>query len=614
MSNNDRHTRQRKGPGSGHGPMGMGAPVQKADDFKGTLKRLIKYLRPQLPTLLVVLILAIIGTVFTILTPKILGRATNSLQEGIMVGSIDLDYIYKIIFIVIGMYVLAAIFSFISRFISAGLAQKVVLQLRTDIKKKFNKLPISFYDSHSTGDVLSRITNDVDLIATSLQESIVQVIISVVSIVGIIIMMFTINIWLTLIALMALPVFSVITIFIAKKSQKKFAAQQAKLGELNGKIEENITGQQVIKLFGKEDDTIKEMEDVNEVLAGETTKAQFFAGMIMPALQFVNNLSYVAICIVGGILAGATNPLGLGDIQAFLQYSSQFSQPILQTANIANQIQSTIAAAERIFKLLDEEEEIEDIANTVSIENISPSIEFKNVDFRYEEDVPLINNMNVRVKSYERIAIVGPTGAGKTTLVNLLMRFYEINNGSILLDGVDIRNYGKDELRTMFGMVLQDTWLMSDTIRENIAYGNPSASDEEIREAAKKAHVDFFIEALPDGYDTVLDEETSNLSQGQKQLLTIARAILADNKILILDEATSSVDTRTEFYIQNAMTNMMKGKTCFIIAHRLSTIKNADMILVMNNGDIIEQGSHNELLEAKGFYADLYNSQFEDAV
>lgn len=615
MSEQSKNQPIRRGPGGPGGPMGgIGMPVEKAKNFKASFKRLVNYLRPQLFTLLIVLLLAIIGTGFTIATPKVLANATNALQTGIMIGSLDMGYIMTIIIIVIVMYVIASIFSFISQFIAAGMAQKVVYKLRSDIKLKMEKLPVSFFDKTSTGDVLSRITNDVDTISSSLQQSITQVITSVVSIIGILIMMLTISGFMTLITFVTLPIFVIITVIIAKKSQKKFAAQQKKLGELNGKIEETISGQKIVKLFGKEDETIKDFEEINTELTKVGTGAQFLSGLIMPTLQLVNNIGYVAICVVGGILAGRPSPLMIGDIQAFIQYSSQFSQPIMQTANIANVIQSTVAAAERVFQILDSPEEPVDDVDSVSIANVNAKIDFNNVDFSYSSDAPLIKNMNISVKEGDRIAIVGPTGAGKTTLVNLLLRFYEINEGKILIDGIDSRKFAKKDLRSLFGMVLQDTWLMSGTIGANIAYGRPNASEAEIKEAARKAHIDFFIETLPDGYNAILNEEISNISQGQKQLLTIARAILADHKILILDEATSSVDTRTEFYIQNAMTQMMKGKTSFIIAHRLSTIKSADLILVMNNGSIVEQGTHEELLTANGFYADLYNSQFGEAV
>lgn len=602
---------RQRGPFGG-GPMGR-MSGEKPKNFKASLKRLIRYLRPQIPTLILVVLLAVIGICFVIVTPKILAKATNALQSGIMAGSLDMAYIVRILIIVVVMYVVAEIFSFISHFISAGMSQKVVYSLRNDIKKKLVKLPVSFYDKTSTGDILSRITNDVDTISTSLQQSITQIIKSIVFIIGIFIMMLTISGWMTLITVGMLPLFMLFTLSIIRKSQKKFVAQQRHLGELNGKIEETIKGQKIVKLFGREEDTITDFEQVNEELTKVSKGAQFLSGMIMPTLQFINNIGYVGICIVGGILAGRPSPLMIGDIQAFIQYSAQFTQPIMQTANIANVIQSTIAAAERIFELLDSEEEPSDAKETKDIEGVSGKVEFDNVDFSYSEEQDLIKDMNISVKEGNRIAIVGPTGAGKTTLVNLLLRFYEIKGGRILIDGIDARDFKKDELRSIFGMVLQDTWLMSGTIKDNIAYGKPNATDEEIKEAAKKAHIDFFIETLPEGYDTLLNEEISNISEGQKQLLTIARAILFDHRILILDEATSSVDTRTEYYIQNAMTQMMKGKTSFIIAHRLSTIKSADLILVMDKGRIVEQGTHEELLERKGFYAEIYNSQFSES-
>lgn len=604
-----------KKPDRPMGPPGAGItrPVAKAKNFKQSLRRLIQYLKPHKKTVYFMLFIAIISTVMTLSAPKILAKGINAIQEGIMMGSLDIPYIVKIIIINILLYFGAGLFLFFAYFIAAGLSQKVVYNLRRDLKLKLKKLPISYYDKNSTGDILSRLTNDVEIIVTTLEQSIIQVVTSVLMIVGIIILMLTINGFMTLITLLSLPLYIVVTIMIAKRSQKKFKEQQKLLGKINGKVEETISGQNIVKLFGREDETIEEFEKDNLELARVGTKAQFYSGVIMPMLQLVNNIVYVAISVLGGVLAGAPNPLMIGDIQAFFRYSEQFSQPIMRTANIANILQSTVAAAERIFEVLDAEEEPQDNVKATS-ENLSAKIEFNNVDFSYSLDKPLITNLNVKVNSGERVAIVGPTGAGKTTLVNLLLRFYEINNGSITIDGVDIRDLAKDDLRSMFGMVLQDTWLMSGTIKENIAYGVPDATDEMIEKSAKQAYINHYIHTLPQGYDTMLNEEISNISQGQKQLLTIARAILADNQILILDEATSSVDTRTEYYIQNAMTKMMKGKTCFIIAHRLSTIKSADVILVMKDGDIIEQGSHDDLLALNGFYADLYNSQFNDDI
>ena len=610
MASND-NTKASKRP-QAQGPMGhgMGQPVVKAKDFKGTLRRLLGYLKPQMFALIMVFILAIIGTVFAIIAPKVLANATNALQIGIMNGMLDMEYIYKIIYIVVAMYLLSAIFSFLSFFISATMAQRVVYRMRSDIKNKLSKLPINYFDKNSTGNILSRITNDIETISMSLQQSLTQSITGVISIIGIIIMMLSISGWLTLVTLLTLPMYLFATMLIAKKSQLKFKAQQNKLGELNGYIEEVYGGRKVVKLYGREQESKSTFSVINNDLNNASKGAQFLAGLIMPLLRFISNIGYVGVCIVGGVLAGAKNPLLLGDIQAFIQYTNQFSQPIMQTANIANTIQSTIAASERVFEILDQSTEPEDIKEYQSIENITGTVEFKNVDFSYNEETELISNLNLKVESGGTIAIVGPTGAGKTTLVNLLLRFYEIKGGSIEIDSIDIRDFKKEDLRELFGMVLQDTWLESGTIKENIAYGRPDASIEDIEEAAKKAHVDHFVRTLRDGYDTILNEETTNISQGQKQLITIARAILKNPKILILDEATSSVDTMTESYIQNAMTNMMKGKTNFVIAHRLSTIRNANSIIVMDNGAIKEQGNHQELIAKRGFYYELYNSQF----
>jgi ATP-binding cassette subfamily B protein len=590
------------------GPFGPMAPAEKAKDFKGTLKKFLRYAKPHLPLLAIVILLAAIGTVMTIIAPKILGKATNALQTGIMRGALDLDYIIKVLIVVTALYVTSSLFQFLSHFLSAGVSQRIVFKMRQDIKEKFKTLPISYFDTRSAGDILSVVTNDIEVISTSLQQSITQAITSVLSIVGIFIMMLTISGYMTLIAVGSLPLFLVITMIIAKKSQKKFVVQQAKLGELNGYVEEMYSNKTVVQLYNKEKDVEKSFDKINEELCTAGRQAQFYSGIIMPMLHFVNNLAYVAISVVGGILAGGR--LMIGDIQAFMQYSSQFGQPIMQTANIANTIQSTIAAAERLFGLLEQNDEPQDIATPIDISNIKGGVKFSGVDFSYDKEKELLKDINIEVESGGIIAIVGPTGAGKTTLVNLLLRFYEIDAGSITIDGIDIRDMAKRDLRGLYGMVLQDTWLESGTIRENIAYARPETSLEKIKEAARKAHADRLIETLPEGYDTVINEDVSNISQGEKQLITIARAILADPKILILDEATSSVDTRTESYIQNAMTAMMKGKTSFIIAHRLSTIRNASLILVMDKGRIIEQGNHQTLLDKKGFYYNLYNSQF----
>lgn len=605
-----------RGPGSGH-PMAM--PVQKAKNFKGTLKRLIGYLKPRRLQLIVVFLTAILSTVFSIVSPKIMGKATTKLFEGLMMkfrhvpgAKIDFQYIGQIILILVGLYILSAFFSYIQQYIMAGVAQKTVFDMRNDVSDKLARLPLKFFDSRTHGEILSRVTNDIDNIATTLQQSMTQLISSLITIIGIVIMMLTISPLMTIIALVTLPLSFLVTAAVAKRSQKYFAAQQKELGQLNGHVEEMYTGHKIVKAFGREDESIDRFNEINERLYDAGWKAQFVSGIIMPLMNFIGNIGYVFICVVGGVLV-TKKSIEIGDIQAFISYTKQLTWPITQTASIANIIQSTVASAERVFELLDEPEEIPDSNDAKIIEFPKGEVRFKNVKFGYKEGVTLIENMNIDVKQGQTIAIVGPTGAGKTTLVNLLMRFYEINGGEITVDGVDIRDLKRGDLRGMFGMVLQDTWLFNGTIRDNIAYGRIGATEEEVVRAAKAAHADHFIRTLPDGYDTVLNEEASNISQGQKQLLTIARAILADPSILILDEATSSVDTRTEVYIQKAMTELMKGRTSFVIAHRLSTIRDADLILVMNNGRIIEKGNHDELLAKGGFYADLYNSQFTGA-
>ena len=597
----------RRGPMGG--PMG-GMPGQKPKNFKKTFSRLLQYLKPQKWALIAVMVFSALGAVFTILAPKVLARATDSLYESITTNNaVDLSYIGKIILIVAVLYFVSATFVFLSQFLASAFSQKVVYTLRREVKEKLDKLPLNYYDTTSNGEILSRVTNDMDTISSTLQQSVTQIITGFFTIVGILIMMFSISWLLTLITLLTLPLIMLVIKLIASRSQKMFKAQQEQLGHLTGHVEEIYGGHTIIKLFGREQKAIDEFEVYNRQLEQVGYKAQFLSGVIMPALNMINNIGYVAICVVGGIMVGQAH-LTVGGIQAFIQYSSQFSQPIQQTAQIANVIQSTVAAAERVFEVLDEENEVPDTDHPIPADNIRGEVEFRHVDFSYLPDVPLIKDMNIRVKEGDQIAIVGPTGAGKTTLVNLLMRFYEINGGEILIDGKNCKDFTKNDLRDQYGMVLQDTWLFSGTIRENIAYGKPDATMEEIEDAARKAHIDHYIHTLPDGYDTMLNEDASNISQGQKQLLTIARAILSDPKILILDEATSSVDTRTEAYIQTAMTGMMKGKTSFVIAHRLSTIKNAALILVMNKGTVVEQGTHAELLAQGGFYADLYNSQF----
>jgi ATP-binding cassette, subfamily B, multidrug efflux pump len=709
-----------KGPGGGGGFGGgghFGAPVQKAKDFKGTLKRLIKYLKPHTLNLIIVLVFAIASTSFTIAAPKIMSKAMNKLQDGYMAkmmlekmsdaqetvvdqvneqmkqqkipnpnastpqqqvnpetakaiqefmklpmlstvkdadqkadivrkmmdlnkkmstegqsstknvkltqkqidgairaiketnGKYDFHYIGQIALMLLGMYVISAIFSLIMGLVMSGVAQKTVRDLRREVDLKLARLPLKFFDNHAHGDILSRVTNDLDTVANTLQQSLTQIITSVITIIGYIIMMLTISPILTLIVIATLPLYIVSTAVIAKKSQKYFATQQKALGDLSGHVEEMYTGHKIVKAFGREKDSIERFEMINKDLYSSGWKAQFISGMMFPFMNFISNLGYVGICIVGGMWI-TKNILGLGDILAFIQYSRSFTMPIAQTAQIANVIQSTVACAERVFEILDESEEIQDRSDAKVIEFPKGEVTFEHVDFRYKEEVPLIEDMNINVKPGHTIAIVGPTGAGKTTLVNLLMRFYEINAGKISIDNVDIRDIKRNELRKMFGMVLQDTWLFNGTIKDNIAYAKQGATMDEIVNAAKAAHADHFIRTLPDGYNTILNEEATNISQGQKQLLTIARAILADPTILILDEATSSVDTRTEVLIQKAMSNLMEGRTSFVIAHRLSTIRDAELILVMNKGKIIEMGNHRDLLAKGGFYADLYNSQF----
>jgi len=622
--------------GPGGGPMGSFArgPVVKAKDFKGTLKRLLNYLKPQRVSFILVFIFAIFSTIFTIVGPKISGWAITRLVEGlvakftaigqntalinagktanIVIPSIDFPYIRNVILLLLGLYLISTLFGFLQQYIMAGVAQKTVYNIRRDVEDKLSRLPLKFFDSRTHGEILSRVTNDVDNIATTLQQSLTQLITSIVTIIGIIVMMLTISPLMTLVVILTLPLYILVTALIAKRSQKYFAAQQKEIGALNGHVEEMYTGHKIVKAFGHEQDSIEEFKNINDRLYNVGWKAQFISGIIMPMMRFVSNIGYVIVCVVGGYLA-IQGKITIGDIQAFIQYSNQFTQPIVQTANIANIIQSTVASAERIFELLDEVEELPDAQNAKVIELPKGEVKFKAVDFSYKTEEPLIKNMNIDVKQGHTIAIVGPTGAGKTTLVNLLMRFYEIGDGSISIDGVDIRDIKRGELHNMFGMVLQDTWLFNGTIFDNIAYGKKGATEEEVMQAARAAHAHHFIKTLPDGYNTILNEEASNISQGQKQLLTIARAILANPTIMILDEATSSVDSRTEVYIQRAMTELMQNRTSFVIAHRLSTIRDAELILVMNKGSIIEMGNHNELLAKNGFYADLYNSQFTGA-
>ncbi len=700
---------RRRGPGGGgHGPGGFGAPVQKAKNFKGTLKRLLQYLKPHRATMIVVLVFAIASTVFTVYAPMRSREALNGLQHSLVAkgvmdgiqkaesndqlkqyltmkrvpllenavtndekadavkafidfvmamppeqqkqmmpsdsgaqgntkfmgydittlkqedldsfigfiretgGRIQFEELGRIVLQLIALYVLSAAFSFVMSYLMSSVSQNTVKVMRTAVNDKLARLPLKFYDSRTHGEILSRMTNDMDTIAQTLQQNLTTAITSFVSVVGYAIMMLTISPIMSLIVLATLPLYIVCTMFIAKASQKYYAAQQKSLGELSGHVEEMYGGHKVVKAFGYEEKSVETFKDINKSLYDAGWKAQFVSGIMFPVMNFVSNLGYVLICVVGGTYA-AKKALEVGDIVTFIQYSRSFTQPIVQMSNIANVIQSTIACAERVFELLDEPEQEPDKADATELAAPSGEVRFTDVRFGYSDDKILMEDMNIRVDPGQTIAIVGPTGAGKTTLVNLLMRFYEVGGGSITLDGVDTRDMRRADLRRIFGMVLQDTWLFTGTIRDNIAYGREGATEEEIQAAAKAAHADRFIRTLPEGYDTVLNEEASNISQGQKQLLTIARAILADPPIIILDEATSSVDTRTEIRIQRAMHNLMKGRTSFVIAHRLSTIRDADMILVMNHGSIIETGTHKELLEAKGFYADLYMSQFTGA-
>lgn len=603
------------GMGRGPGPMGgLSMPVEKAKDIKGTSRKLLDYLKPYSFYLLIVFIMSIFSTVFTIYSPKVMGNAITKLFEGIMLkahGSeigIDFKYIIHILLILGILYIFSSFFSFLQQFVMSEVAQKIVYNMRNDVNDKLSRLPVKFFASRTHGEILSRVTNDIDTISNTLQQSMTQLITSLITLIGIIVMMFVISPVLTLIAAITLPLSFLITARIAKRSQKYFAAQQKRLGEINSHVEEMYTGHLIVKAFGLETESINKFDAINQKLYDSAWKANFISGLIMPLLNFVNNIGYIFVCIVGGIYV-TKRTLEIGDVQAFIQYSRQFTHPIIQTANIANILQSTIASAERVFELLDEAEEVSEPSVIKTINITRGEVQFKNVSFGYNEDHLIIKNLSIDVQQGQIAAIVGPTGAGKTTLVNLLMRFYEIQKGSITVDGVDIRDIKRTDLHNIFGMVLQDTWLFNGTIKDNIAYGKKGATETEIVNAAKMAYVDHFIRTLPDGYNTMLNEEASNISQGQKQLITIARAILANPPILILDEATSNVDTRTEVLIQKAMRTLMEGRTSFVIAHRLSTIRDADIILVMKDGNIIETGKHHELLAMDGFYAELYNNQ-----
>lgn len=603
--------RRRRGPMGGHGMQ----PGEKAKDFRGSMAKLFRYMGRYKIRFVMVFIFAIAGTIFNIAGPKILGKATTELYTGLVAkvngtGGIDFTKIGVILLWTLGLYLFSACFSFIQGWIMTGISNDVTYNLRKDISKKINHLPLNYFESRTNGEILSRVTNDVDTLQMSLNQSLTQLITSVTTLIGVVIMMLSINVWMTVAALLILPVSMFIIQTVMKHSQKYFQAQQNYLGAVNGQIEENFGGHDVVRVFNKEKDVLDEFEKDNKKLYESAWKSQFFSGMMMPIMQFVGNLGYVMVAFLGGVFA-IKGTIEVGDIQSFFQYIRNFTQPIQQIAQVTNLLQSSAAASERVFEFLEEDEEEQQPAHPDSIEGLNGNVQFEHVEFGYNPDKIIIHDFSADVRDGQKIAIVGPTGAGKTTMVKLLMRFYDVNKGAIKVDGHDVKNFNRSELHEMFGMVLQDTWLFSGTIMENIRYGRLDATDEEVIAAAKAAHIHNFIMQQPGGYQMVLDEETSNISQGQKQLLTIARAILADNKILILDEATSSVDTRTEMQIQKAMDNLMKGRTSFVIAHRLSTIKDADLILVMKDGDIIEQGNHEELLAKNGFYADLYNSQFD---
>jgi len=614
MESNKKDTRP---PKRGGGHMGPGPMVggEKARNFKGTMKKLIKYLSVYKLSMLLVLIFAVASSIFNIIGPKVLGKVTTKLFEGVMskiagTGNVDFDYIEKIIILLIVLYLISALFSYIQGYIMSNVSMKVSYDFRKNISEKINRMPLKYFDKTSHGEVLSRVTNDVDTLSQTLNQSLGQIITSVTTVVGVLIMMLTISWQLTLAAMLMIPLSMGLIIVIAKNSQKFFKQQQDYLGHVNGHVEEMYGGHIVMKAFNGEQQSVEKFDKMNNKLFGVAWKSQFLTSIMMPLMMFVGNLGYVAVCILGGYLA-AKKTIEVGDIQAFIQYVRQFTQPLSQLANISNILQQTAASAERVFEFLEEEDEIPESSSPVKHTDVKGHVEFKDVRFGYNADKVVINDFSASIKPGQKVAIVGPTGAGKSTMIKLLMRFYDINEGGIEIDGYDIKDFTRKDLRSMFGMVLQDTWLYNASIMENIRYGRLDATDEEVITAAKAAHADSFVRTLPDGYNMLLNEEASNVSQGQKQLLTIARAILADPKILILDEATSSVDTRTEVLIQRAMSHLMENRTSFIIAHRLSTIRDADLILVMDHGDIVEQGSHKELLAKGEFYANLYNSQFD---
>jgi ATP-binding cassette, subfamily B, multidrug efflux pump len=605
------------GPGGGHGPMGPMAPGEKARNFKATMARLAREMAPYKGRILAVSLFAVLSTVFNIVGPRVLGNATTAVFEGVMAqmagtGGIDFAYIGRILLTILILYILSSVTAYWMAWIMAGVSTDITYRLRQQISAKINCLPLSYFDKTTQGEVLSRITNDVDTVNQTLSQSLTQIVTSLITVIGVLVMMLSISWLMTLASLVVIPLMMGTVMLIIRRSQVYFKEQQEYLGHINGHVEEMFGGHRVMKAFNSEARSIAQFEEFNERLYGSAWKSQFLSGMLMPIMGFIGNLGYVVVVVTGAYLA-VRGRIAVGDIQAFIQYVRSFNQPLAQLANISNVLQQTAAAAERVFEFLEEPEEIAETAQPVRLEMVQGHVEFRNVRFGYNPDEPVIKNLSAEAKPGQKVAIVGPTGAGKTTIVKLLMRFYDVDSGQILLDGHDIRAFSREELRSAFGMVLQDTWLYNDTIMENIRYGRREASDEEVIAAAHAAHVDHFIHTLPDGFHMVINEETTNISQGQMQLLTIARAVLANPRVLILDEATSSVDTRTEILIQRAMDRLMVGRTSFIIAHRLSTIRNADLILVMRDGDIVEQGSHVELLARNGFYAELYNSQFEQA-
>ncbi len=612
--NNRPVSRPKHGPHGPHGP--GGPPMEKAKDFKGTLRKLLTYVKPFKAAIIAVMIFAVGSTIFNIAGPKVLSGATTEIFNGLVSkvsggSGVNFDKIAQILLTVMGMYVLSGSFMFVQGWLMSGVSQKMTYRMRKDISEKIHRIPMKYYESNTHGEVLSRVTNDVDTLGMSLNQSITQLITSVTTLIGVLVMMLSISGILTVMALLILPISTVLVMLVVKKSQKYFKQQQEYLGHVNGQVEEVYGGHLVIKAFNREERSLEEFERDNRILYKSAMLSQFLSGMMQPVMQFVGNLGYVGVAVIGAWLA-ARGSISVGDIQAFIQYVRQFTQPITQIAQVSNMLQSMAAAAERVFEFLEEDEEENNAENPVAPEKIEGNVEFEHVKFGYDPNKIIISDFSADIAKGQTVAIVGPTGAGKTTMVKLLMRFYDVNGGSIKVDGHDIREFERSSLREAFGMVLQDTWLFNGTIMENIRYGRLDATDDEVIAAAKAAHVDRFIRTLPDGYQTELNEESGNVSQGQKQLLTIARAILADNKILILDEATSSVDTRTEIRIQKAMNNLMKGRTSFVIAHRLSTIRDADLILVMKDGDITEQGTHDQLIEKDGFYAALYNSQFAE--